>query len=94
MARNTNVALTGGAWTQLTGGDVSAITFQNSCGPEIFVKATVGATPPEDLEGAIRYEFGQGERNAAIADLFPGISGANRVYAWSAKAGPVMVSHA
>lgn len=96
MARNTNVALTGGAWTQLTADDVSAITFQNISenGIPIFIKGAVGATPPADLSGAVRYALGEGERNSAIADLFPGISGANRVYAWAAVSGVVMVSHA
>lgn len=94
MARNTNVTVAAKAWTELTASDVLAITFQNLCGAEIFVKATVGATEPEDLDGAVRYEFGQGERGAALTDLFPGVSGANRVFAWSKDAGEVMVSHA
>lgn len=100
MARNTNVTLTAGAWTQLTAGDISAITFQNvsnapaGAGYEIVVKATVGANAPNSVDGAIRYDVGEGERVVALADLFPGISGANRVYAWAAHDGVVMVSHA
>ena len=94
MARNANVSLTAATWTQLTSANVTSITFQNKSGAEVLIKGTVGANAPTDLDGAIRYDFGEGERNAALSDLFPGVSGANRVYAYCQSAGVVMVSHA
>lgn len=95
MAQNTTVALAADTWTQLTASDITALTFQNKSGAAILVVGAVDATPPNDEAGAIRYEPGEGERNAALTDLFPGISGANRVYAKSMSgAGSVMVSHA
>lgn len=94
MARNATVTLTAGAWTQLTAGDVTNITFQNLSGVDILLIGTVGATAPTNSSGAIRYGAEQGERNAAIADLFPGVSGATRLYAYCALTGSVMVSHA
>lgn len=94
MARNETLDLVADTWTQLTSGNVTTITFQNNGTDPILVKGTVGANAPTDEEGAIIYESGEGEKNARLADLFPGVSGANRVYAKCADAGVVMVSHA
>jgi hypothetical protein len=94
MAQNTTVTLTAGTWTQLTNANVTAITFQNTSSHHMFVAGTVGASAPSSTSGAIRYNPGQGEKNAALTDLFPGTSGANRVYAYSVNALDVMVSHA
>jgi hypothetical protein len=93
MAQNTNVFLTPNVWTQLTDSDVSSITFQNRTAYPILVKGTAGATAPTDDTGAIRYNAGQGELNALMIDLFPGIS-ATRLWALSEKSNTVMVSHA
>lgn len=94
MALNDTITLTASGWTQLTNANVTAITFQNTGSYHILVKGTVGATPPTNGDGAIRYNPGQGEKNANLSDLFPGVSGANRVYAYSVEAINVMVSHA
>jgi len=94
MAQNTTVSLTANTWTQLTDANVAAITFQNVGSNHIIIKATVGAVAPTSNAGAIRYNPGQGERNALLSDLFPGVAGANRVYAYSDAITPVVVSHA
>ena len=94
MAQNTTLSITAQTWTLLTNSNVTALTFQNVGSNHILIAGTVGATPPSDYTGAIRYNPGQGERNAALSDLFPGVSGANRVYAWADAATPVVVSHA
>lgn len=94
MAQNTTITLEAGVWTQLTDADVTSITFQNTGGYHILVAGTVGATAPTNTNGALRYNPGQGERNVALSDLFPGIS-ATRVYALcSAGSVGVTVSHA
>ena len=93
MPRNTDVTLPIATWTQLTDADVTAITFQNKSGNYILVKGTVGAVAPTDDDGAVRYNPGQGERNANLSDLFPGLS-ATRVYAYAPTGAEVMVSHA
>ena len=93
MAQNTDIVLPIGVWTQLSNADISAITFQNKAGNFILVKGTVGATAPTNDDGAVRYNPGQGERNALLADLFPGIA-ATRVYAYAPTGAEVMVSHA
>lgn len=94
MAQNTTKNLAAGTWTQLTDANVSTITFQNISGNFVLVLATVGANAPSNASGALRYNPGQGERNASLTDLFPGISGANRVYAWAQDGASVVVSHA
>jgi len=98
MAQNTNINIAAGTWTLLTDSDVSAITFQVVSNNFIYLKATVGATPPASTEGAIIYNFTQGEANGSLSDLFPGLSGANRVYAYpgdtAGGTAQVMVSHA
>lgn len=94
MAQNTTLSITASTWTLLTDSNVSAITFQNVGSNHILIKGTSGATPPSNSTGAIRYNPGQGERNVSLADLFPGVSGANRIYAWAESATPVVVSHA
>lgn len=94
MAQNTTVNLSAATWTQLTNADTARITFQNISGTHVIVKATVGASAPTNLTGGIRYNPGQGERNALLSDLFPGLTGGNRVYAYSQEGASVMVSHA
>jgi len=98
MAQNTNIVIPAETWTLLTDSDVTSITFQVLSQNLIYIKATVGATPPSDTTGAIVYNFTQGEANAALADLFLGVSGANRVYAYAINApsgvAKMMVSHA
>ena len=93
MAQNTKITLPPGEWTQITDADVTTITFQNQSGGEMWVVGAADATAPSGFEEALTYAPGSGERNAALADLFPGIS-AVRVYAYSAGGAQVFVSHA
>ena len=94
MPANTTVTVPANTWTQITSNDVSAITFQNLGTGGLAVLATVGATPPTSRAGSVEYPSMFGEKNATLAELFPGISGANRVYVHSVAPGEVMVSHA
>ena len=100
MPQNTTIAVPAATWTQLTDADITSITFQNIGGAYILVKATTDGTAPTNTDGAIRYNPGQGERNVAMSDLFPGLSGADRLWAWSDVPPPfrndarVVVSHA
>lgn len=95
MAQNTTVELLPKRWNQLTNGDVTAITFQvlNSS-QSVLIKATVGAVPPTDQTGSAKYERGEGELVIPLASLFPGVAGANRVYAYCEVESQVFVSHA
>lgn len=68
-------------WTEITNADVSSITFQNTSARPVAIMVTAGATAPTDFEGSLVYGPGQGEVNAALSDLAPGVTGGNRVYA-------------
>jgi hypothetical protein len=92
-AQNTTISVAAGTWTQLTDANVTSITFQNKSGYPVFVHGTTDTTAPTSLAGAIRYNPGQGERNVALADLFPGIA-AVRVWAFSESGVQVFASHA
>lgn len=93
MAERT-VGVQAGSWTELTTGDVTEITFQNIGKSHVMLKGTVGAVPPTSQAGAFRYNPGQGERNVSLAEMFSGVVGANRVYAWAEAPGHVVVHHA
>ena len=94
MAQNTTITVPAGAWTQLTDADITSITFQNIGSNHIMVKATTDGTAPTNYASAIRYNPGQGERNVALSDLFPGLAGRDRLWAYATDATQVVVSHA
>jgi hypothetical protein len=94
MAQNTTIAVAAATWTQLTDADIASITFQNIGSNHCMIKATTDGTAPTDFTGAIRYNPGQGERNVALSDLFPGLANRDRVWAYSTDATQVVVSHA
>lgn len=94
MAQNTTKTLTAETWTQLTDADISAITFQNRSQYDVLITVQNGATAPTTFDDAIKYGPGQGERAVSLADLAPGVTTPNRVFAWSRVAAEVFVSHA
>jgi hypothetical protein len=67
-------------WEQITNADVTEITFQNTGGRAVIIQATSGTTSPTDDAGLV-YQPGQGEANRSLSEIFPGVSGANRVWA-------------
>lgn len=80
MPQTTQISVTTD-WTQITDGDVTAITFQNVSSQPIFVRATAGNTPPTAGDPGLMYSGGQGEVNRLLADLFPGTTTPRRVWA-------------
>ena len=95
MPQNTNVSLTANTWTQITDANVTNITFQVFSNAPTLIKATNGATAPTDDNGSFQYASTQGERNVALSAMFPGVSGANRVWAKTSAGGAfVVVSNA
>jgi hypothetical protein len=94
MPLNTTVTVPKWAWVELTNADVTEITFVNEGGSPMAVKGTTGSAPT-DLTGSITYRSGEGERLVAMADLFPGITGADRLWAYGiVDVTYSMVSHA
>ena len=93
MARNANIPLDPSVWTQITNADVTALRVQSLSGCTIRLMATAGAVAPTDDEGALTLMPNAIlASDLTLADLWPGVAGANRVYAKGA--GDVSVSHA
>ena len=93
MPQNTTIAVPAVTWTQLTDADITSITFQNVGSNHVVIKATTDGTAPTNSAGGFRYNPGQGERNVALADLFPGLTSRDRVWAWAENTTPIFVSH-
>lgn len=95
MPQNNTVQVPKGAWTQLSSVDVSAVAIQNQSGYAIKLQATNGTTAPSSSLGAIDLQpNGIFTAQYLLSDIWPGVSGANRVWAWSDIAAAVRVSHA
>jgi len=96
-AKNTNVSLPMGDWTEITDSDVSAATVDNVGLAEVIIMATVGAVAPiEGDNDGIRLASKMGIKSSdTLADLYPGVSGATRIYALCRSGdGEVFISHA
>ena len=95
MARNDNVEIEAETWTQLTNANATAVRVSNITGPRLLLKATAGETAPTDQAGAVPLDAGLTVlSDVTLATMFPGVSGANRLWAYSRQAGSVSVSHA
>lgn len=96
MARSTTVTLTSGVWTEITDGTTTtAVTFQSQAGAPIHIMGTNGGTAPTTTAGAFIYKFAEGEKNATIADIFLGVSGADRLWGYGEGGGlKVAIQHA
>lgn len=85
-------------WTLLTTNDVtSGVTFQCPHGNQanVLLCGTAGATPPTSTDNTLRYAPGQGEINVLLSEMFPGVPGVNRLYAFSTfSQAAVFISHA
>ncbi len=93
MPQNTTYSLTT-EWVLITDANVTQATFQNLTQGGMFLAGTNGTTPPTAGLQTISYGAGQGERNALLADLFPGVTGVNRLWARVQNGqGTVFVSH-
>lgn len=94
MPQNTTVPVNT-TWTQLTDANVTDITFQNIGASAIYVQGAVGEVAPNGAAFGVLYQPGEGESKRLLSELFPGVSGANRVYVKSASLPTqVFVSHA
>lgn len=94
MPRNTTVPI-GTNWIQITDDNVAAITFQVTGENAVFIAGTVGAgAEPVEPDGLI-YGPTRGEAGRPMTELFPGVPGANRIWARQVSApSKVFVSHA
>ncbi len=94
-ARNSLVTLPAGVWTQITDGDVTACRVQNVGSDAVWIQGRVGAGSISSNSGAVCLSAMMAILgDMTLAQIFPGIAGANRVYAWSERGSAVSVSHA
>jgi len=91
---DTTITLVPGDWTMLPANDVSAISLQNQGGWAVELKATAGTTAPTTRDGArhIRPYAGVAA-DLTLSQIWPGVSGANRVWAYCDGAVNVAVSY-
>lgn len=96
MPQNTTIILTKSQWTLLTNTDIGGgVTFQNQSAYSISVVATGTVAAPTSADGALTYLPMSGElSDISLSTLFPGVAGANRLWAFCDIDVKVMVSHA
>ncbi len=95
MPFHDKVALPQGQSTRITDTAVTAVRVQNNSSFDVLLQATVGVGPAVSFDGGIT--LGPGEilpSNYTLADLFPGVPGADHVSATCVLAVSVSVSHA
>jgi len=82
-------------WTQVTDANVTALRVTNVSGHQVWLQGAAGAVAPTTLRGAVPLlPYLTWAADLTVADMFPGISGANRVYVYAEVAAQVSVSHA
>lgn len=94
MPQNANVAVPAKTWTQITNGNITGLRVQQQGPGAVLLQATVGAVAPSDAAGSYRLTEDEPAALLTLANIWPGVVGANRVYAWSEMATTVSVSHA
>ena len=95
-ARDAKVAIPRNTWTQVTNGavttDVSVALLNNAT---VFIQGTASASAPSTEDGLPLLSYGDGWSEATIAEKFPGVSGAQHLYAFSPdRAVDIYISHA
>ena len=82
MAKDEVVSCAAGVMTELTDSDVTAITIAHISGPVVELFAATAASPAPDGSGSrVLLRPGETVLNKSMADLFPGVTGADRVFA-------------
>jgi len=93
-AKTARVSLTGGTWTKLSDGAVSAFSFQNLGPYDCVLAGTTADSAPSSEDDWPRYSVGAGERNVSAGDLFPGVGSSLYIWALTATGGSAWISHA
>lgn len=82
------------SWVELTESATNFVTFQNVGYAPVFVKATNSSSPPSDAQGALEFPAASQAVSYSISSMFPGIAGANRLWAYAWFDSAVAISHA
>ena len=95
MPKNATITLLPNTWTLLTDDNVSSLTVQNLSIYAIRLQASNGAvSPPTGPAGPSLLPQMYFPPHVPVSELWKGVPGANRVWAWSAVKAEVWVSHA
>lgn len=81
-------------WVELTENEAFLVTFQNVGYSQVFVKATASASAPVNAVGALEFPPASQAVSYTLTEMFPGIAGANRLWAYAPFETSVAVSHA
>lgn len=81
-------------WIELTTANTTYVTFQNVGNQTAYLKGTVGATAPINAEGALEFPPAAQAVYYELSDMFPGVSGVNRLWAYADAETYIMISHA
>lgn len=81
------------SWVELTENATDFITFQNVGYSQVFVKATATSAEPSDVNGALEFPPAAQAVSYLIAEMFPGVGGANRLWAYAPFETLVSVNH-
>lgn len=95
MAKN-QVETIGKNIDEITANDVTSISVQNHSSVEnLYLYPSVDGAAPDESTGYAVVPPGQWVVNEALADLWPGVDGANRVFARASRLSlEALVSHA
>lgn len=95
MAQNTHVAVPANAWTELTDADITTATIQNLGSDYIWLAVSTSATAPTSTAGAIKLLPATIIPSTfTLIQLWPGVTGGDRLFAYSPTPCLVMISHA
>lgn len=80
-------------WVQLTESATDRVTFQNLGNSTLYVKGTNTNAAPDSIAGALEYPGAAKETYVRLAELFPGVAGVNRLWAYAYSHTTAFVSH-
>jgi hypothetical protein len=81
-------------WIELTTADATLVSFQNVGNATVYLKGTVGATAPINANGALEFPPASQAIAYQLNEMFPGIAGVNRLWAYADAETYVTISHA
>lgn len=77
----------------LTNSDATTVTLFVKGPGAVVVKATEGASAPSTFADGVTFKAGQGEQAFEIAEMFSGVSGANRLHGFATIDTEIVVSY-
>lgn len=92
MARHATVSIPAKTWTELTAGDAQVVTIELLEPGVMFLAPSTGGAP-HNLEGVFQLKAEKGRSQVDLTEMFGGMEGATRLWAWSKTGTRACVSH-